>query len=408
MYFVDSGTFVEEVSSISYSNFATRISGNVFLLPAAIIGYFLMTIRHKIMIILLPMLLFGAMSYGIPGLIPSAGLRFSFYATPVLSISLVYFIVWLSVISKSIFHKNIKFRYIAFILVLLPNIEHVVKYQPKSILKNSDIQILDNLHQSISRNDYIISWWDYGYYIRYYTGAKTVSDGGAQLGQILYPISYLFMNSSQYVSAKLALLISHEVNKHSGLNYLKMMMNTYGYKNAKLFLKDLEEERIEIKKDNFETYIYIPSQMLNLYGTIDQFSKIDLKTGKPIDDNKYFYISSKPVIFKNENMIPLGKGIIYVKDKQEVYFQTYTSSVKIKKILTINYDKNTKIRITTKHTGNTTGYIMIKLDDGKVILADDLVFNSTLIQLGVLEKYNTNYYEAINLSPNAKVYRIKK
>jgi hypothetical protein len=107
-------------------------------------------------------------------------------------------------------------------------------------------------------------------------------------------------------------------------------------------------------------------------------------------------------------MIPLGKGIIYVKDKQEVYFQTYTSSVKIKKILTINYDKNTKIRITTKHTGNTTGYIMIKLDDGKVILADDLVFNSTLIQLGVLVNYYTNYYEAINLSPNAKVYRIKK
>ncbi|MEA2091148.1 MAG: STT3 domain-containing protein [Campylobacterota bacterium] len=408
LYFTDSGSYVIEVSSIGYFNFATRVSGNIFILPIAVLGYVFMTIRYRIMILFLPMLLLGAMSYGVPGLIPSAGLRFSFYATPVLAISLMYAIVWLSAVSKKFFHKNIKLRYILFVLVLLPNINHVLKFQPKTIFENSDVKTLDNLHKSISKNDYVVSWWDYGYYLRYYSEVKTVCDGGRQLGKILYPVSYIFMSQSQSVSANLSQLLTHEVNKNSSLNYMNMMMKTFDYKDPNLFLNDLSKNKIIPKKDNFDTYIYIPKVMIENYGTIDQFSQTNLKTGELVQNSKYFHLSKEPVVFKNKNIIPLGDGIVYMKDKHELYFKNHNRSGKIKKILTISYDISGNIGVRTENTYNREGYTMIKMHDGRVIIANDDVLNSTLIQMGVLQNYNHELFEAIELSEDAKVYRVKK
>lgn len=408
LYFGNSGSHVLEVSNINYREFATRVSGQMFIFPVALIGYFLMTLRHHIMIIFLPMLLFGFMSYGIPGLIPSAGLRFSFYATPILAISLMYMIVLLSASSKRILHKKRYLRYILFILVMIPNINYVINYKVKSILRNSDIQVLDKLKKTISRDDYIISWWDYGYYLQYYSDANTVCDGGWQLGKILYPVSVLFMSGSQDLSSRLAHMISYEARKNQGLNYTYMMMKTYGYTDPSLFFDALESKKIIPKKNKFNTYIYIPSKMIGLYSVIDQFYRTDLKTGKVKKSKKYFYLSPKAVDFKNKDIVMLGQGIAYIKNKQELYFRQNNNFYKVKKILTITYQSNGNMSYNITRTGYSEGYIMIKKADGKVLIVDDIVFNSTLIQMGVLGNYNPNLYEAIELFPEAKVYRVKE
>ncbi len=311
-------------------------------------------------------------------------------------------------LSKSILHKNLYFRYILFLLVIAPNIIFITKQYAKTVFTTESISVLDKLKESVSEEDYIVSWWDYGYYLRYYAYVNTVNDGGQQLGKILYPTSVLFLNSSQKESAILSQLLTYEVSKYKGLNYLRMMMKTYGYKDPKNFFQDLSNNKIIPKENKFDTYLYIPSQMIDIYGAIDQVYRTDLATGSIIPSNKYFYKSPKPVDFKNKNIVTIDNNIIYTKEKEELYFKKYNNTNTIKKIITISYQKNGKVSLKQKRTGHLNGYIMIKLYDGKVLIMDDIVFDSTIIQLGVLQNYNRNIFEPIYLSKEATIYKVKK
>jgi dolichyl-diphosphooligosaccharide--protein glycosyltransferase/undecaprenyl-diphosphooligosaccharide--protein glycosyltransferase len=406
LYFADSGSMVMEVGNISYMEFAKRISGNIIIFIFSVVGYILMTLRHKIMIILLPMLMLGFISYGIPGFIPSAGLRFSFYATPVLAISLMYIIIWLSMISKSMFKMKTYLRYILFVLVLLPNVNYVLDYKVKSMIKKHDIEVLNSLKKVVKKNDYVISWWDYGYNLRYYTGVNTVSDGGLQLGMILYPDAALFTETSQELSANLAKILTYEVDKHRGINYVNMMMKTYGFKDSNAFFNALSSNQIKIKENKFDTYIYIPNQMIELYGTLDSFYRINLNTGKPKYEQKYFSMSDSSVNFRNKEIVKINKDILYIKDKQKLYFKSYNNSINIKKIITLAYSEKGKLS-TKSEIFHSDGYIMIILASGKVLIVNDIVFNSTLIQLGVMEKYNHKLFEEVDLNAYAKIYKVK-
>jgi predicted metal-dependent phosphotriesterase family hydrolase len=117
-------------------------------------------------------------------------------------------------------------------------------------------------------------------------------------------------------------------------------------------------------------------------------------------------MSDEPIYFKN-NIVHLGSKLAYNKIGQKLYFKEYKIYNPIKKIIKITYE-NSKIVIKTFNTRNRVGYTMIHLADGRVILANDEVVNSTIIQLGVFENYNADLFEPVVLSPIAKVYRVKR
>lgn len=407
LHFADSASAVLEAKTLSYVEFTKRISGHLFIFPIALIGYLIMVFRHKIMILFLPMLGFGFMSYGIPGFIPSAGLRFTIYATPVLAISLMYVIIWLDMHSKNMFHRNLYLKYILFILVMIPNILHITSYDGTSLLKKQDVVILDKLKSTINKGDYVISWWDYGYNLRYYAQAHTVCDGGLQLGQNLYPVSKLFIDSSQKTAANLAKLTTHEVAKNKGINYLYMMMRTYHIKNPKHFFEKVENSDLQIKENPFVTYIYIPQEMIDLYPVIDKFSRTSLKTGQIKASKKYFYKSKHPVDLNKGNIISIDQNILYMKNKQELYFKEKNLHMPLKKIIQLSYDANGQLKKHTNNTHNYKGYTLIILPNKKVIIADDIAFNSMLIQLGVLENYDRELFDPVIMTADAKVYRVK-
>ena len=407
LHFADSASSVLEVKNINYIEFTKRISGHLFIFPIAVIGYFIMTFRYKIMILFLPMLGFGFMSYGIPGFIPSAGARFTIYATPILAISLMYMIVWLDMQSKNMLHRNIYLKYILFILVIIPNILHITSYNVTSFLKKQDIIILDKLQSTIKKDDYVISWWDYGYNLRYYSKAKTVCDGGLQLGENLYPISKLFMNSSQQIAANLAKLTTHEVAKHKGINYLYMMMKTYHINDPKQFFEKIARNDFKVKENQFSTYIYIPKEMIYLYSVIDKFARTSLKTGQLKTSKKYFYISKHPIDLNKGEIIPIDKNILYIQNKKELYFKENNANVPLKKIIKLSYNSNGQLKKHINNTLNYQGYTLIILPNKKVIIVDDIAFNSMLIQLGVLANYDRELFEPVIISPDAKVYRVK-
>jgi hypothetical protein len=411
MHYANSASFVQEDSKISYSEFAKRASGNIFVLPLALTGYIVMILKkkHRVMLLLLPMIAFGLMAYGIPGLNNGAGLRFVMYLAPVVGISLAYFIVWSEIIIKQSFRSNYYARYLLLLAFLYPNIAHTFAYNPQeNSVTRENIAGLEHTKHQITPNDTVISWWDYGYILQYFTNAKTVADGGWQLGRNLYPISLMLLSESQSFSVKLARLIAKVGRNNGDHNYLYAMMQHYHYHDPVKFLNELASSKIEIKPNSFDTYLYFPKQIITLYPAMDAFARTDLATGKLKNVDKYYFLSKKAVNLKKDNFIIIGKNIVYIKSKEQLFFTKQNAYMNIKAIYRVSYNKGRTFSVDVQHTRYSEGYTLISLDDGRVLIADDVVFNSLIVQLGVLQNYDPKLFEPILLSTDTKIYRLKK
>ena len=406
--FIKASSFIHETAGGNYKEFATRLSGHYLLLPLAILSYIVMLFKHKIMFLFLPMWGFAFMAYGIPGYIPSAGLRFAFYGTPIVAISLMYFIFILTQLTQRVAPRYVVLNILLFLLFLTPNIEYILKFKTISHTKNYDIQVLHDMKEKVKKEDYIVAWWDDGYPIRYYSESRVVSDGGRLLGKIMYPISYVFIDSSQYIAARMAQMITYEASKNTGLNYFKMMMNTYGYKDESAFFHSLRNQKVKPKTTSFDTYVYISKEMIKLYIPMFKAYQTDLKTGKAKSLNTFFQMSDSSIFFENKNNIFIDKDTVYIKDKQLIYNTTSKQSIPLSRIILLDYDKNNKLDLQYSATQHKLGITLIHMPDQVVLLVSENAFRSPLIQLGVLENYDRRWFEAVKLSPVTKVYKVKK
>jgi len=393
---------IKEASLINFETMAYRISGNILIFTLSVIGYIWLCFSRPVMLLGLPMLGLGLLSY-------SGGLRFTIYAIPVLSLGIGYLIFELS---NKIRNRQVQilFLTICTLLILSPNIKHIINYRIPTVFTNSEVQVLKNLNEVASRDDYVISWWDYGYPIRYYGDVKTLSDGGKHSGSVNFPISFSFL-SDQSIAAKMLRLeveyteLKYDAKKKNKVKYstnIENIMSDYGYRNSNNFLASLKED-ILLPDKTRDIYIYLPYKMISILPTISMFSNINLMTGKQKKDN-FFYLTES--FEDNGNNIDLGNDIFIDKYKGIISIQG--QELGIKNFVYTNYNKNLEL---TKHIqilNNDADLNIIYMKDyNNFLVIDNRIYNSMYIQLFILENYDKNIYEAISLNPHAKVFKLK-
>ncbi|MDC0933370.1 STT3 domain-containing protein [Arcobacteraceae bacterium] len=393
---------IKEASLIDLETLGNRISGNSIIFIFSIIGYFWMCYFRPVMLLGLPMLGLGLLSV-------SGGLRFTIYAIPILSFAIAYLVVDLSSKMKE---KKIQIFFLVIVtsILLSPNIKHIIEYRVPSVFTNNEVKVLDRINKVASRDDYVVSWWDYGYPIRYYSDVKTLSDGGKHSGRVNFPISFSML-SEQKISAKMLRLEveytedKYSLNKESIPKYKSNMENImydYGYSNSNLFLNSLKEE-IPLPSKTRDIYLYLPVKMIDILPTIALFSNIDLMNGKSLKNN-FFYQSED---FKNAgSKVLLGNNIFIDKVKGLINIQG--SEVNIKNFVITNYNKEKKLEKHIQVLNNNADLNIIYMKDyDRFLVIDNDMYNSMYVQLCILENYNADIYEAIILTPQAKVFRLK-
>jgi len=424
LHFYTTMQTIKETAKISFEEFAIRVSGHLILFAFATFGLVLFVYKYRIMILVLPLLGLGILSYGIPYLMPSGGLRFSIYAVPIFALGLAYFIYEVSkFISNKIREKKyskISFYSMLFLftfLSLYPNIKHIIEYRIPSEVSNSEAKVLDKLKEVASREDYIISWWDFGCPIRYYSDTKVLVDHGKHGGSVSFPVSFIFM-SPQTISAKMARLdveytekafrtmpidvTNFKEDKKGVIPNISMMTKDYGYKDTNEFLNSLTSN-IKLPKKTRDIYFYLPYKMLNLYSTIELFSNLDLMTGQKGKLN-FFYESTK---FKeNKNFINLGENVKVIKNKALLQIGKYTFP--IKRFITTVYTKDKKFKKKVSNIFEDGKYTVIYMSSyKKYLVIEEKVYNSLFIQHFVLENYNKKLFESIIMTPIAKVFKLR-
>lgn len=401
---------IREAGQIPFEQFANRISGHTITFVLSVIGYIYLSYKHRIMLFGLPLVALGFLAL-------FGGLRFTIYAVPILALGIAFLITELTgyITDK----KSIKyFALIALTLAILyPNYKHIDSYRVPTVFNSDEVKVLNKLKDIAQREDYVLSWWDYGYPIRYYADVKTLADGGKHSGSVNFPVSFM-LNNTQDEASKMARLdveytekafetreSNKDLNKSQKIKLftnIEEMTKDYGFEDTNDFLLSLQTD-IKLPNKTRDIYFYLPYRMLSIFPTVNVFSNINLMNGEKAKA-PFFFISRN---FKEEKeTIELGKGVSL--NKRDNTLNIGNKKVALRRVVKTFYDKNKQLQTSVQTKNFNAPLSLIYMADYKTFLVvDEHVYNSLYIQLMVLEKYDKNLFDKVITNPHAKVYRLK-
>ncbi|EGT1623975.1 peptide-binding protein [Campylobacter coli] len=408
MYFNVNQT-IQEVESIDLSIFMQRISGSELVFFVSLIGFIFLVRKHKSMILALPMLALGFLAL-------KSGLRFTIYAVPVLALGFGFLMSLLQERKQknnnTYWWANIGVFIFTF-LSLIPMFYHINNYKAPTVFSQNEATKLDELKKIAQREDYVVTWWDYGYPIRYYSDVKTLADGGKHLGKDNFFPSFV-LSKDQVAAANMARLSVEYTEKsfYAPLNdilkndLLQAMMKDYNQNNVDLFLASLSKPDFKINTPKTrDVYIYMPARMSLIFSTVASFSFVDLETGKI---NKPFTFSAAYPLDVKNGEIYLSNGIALSDDFRS--FKINNSTISVNSIIEINSIKQGEYKITP--IDDTAQFYIFYLKDSTIpyaqfILMDKTMFNSAYVQMFFLGNYDKNLYDLVINARDAKVFKLK-
>ena len=80
----------------------------------------------------------------------------------------------------------------------------------------------------------------------------------------------------------------------------------------------------------------------------------------------------------------------------------------INRFVKTGYTQDKKLNVETKQFNSMANITVIYMASyGQFLILDEATYNSLYIQLFVLENYDKNLFEAVEMSPYAKIYKLK-
>ena len=387
---------VREAGKIPFSLMADRISGSVFGFIVSMIGYVLLVIRKREMIIALPLIGIGIFSLW-------GGLRFTVYAVPVAALGAVYLFYALA---KYLEDFRARIAVIAGLTaaMLYPNITHIIGYKVPTVFNKSEVAALDKLSKRGSEKDYVVTWWDYGYPIWFYADKNTLIDGSKHHHDN-FIVSEILTTNSQKEAARLSRIA---VETYVDSNYSTIADTLFRNKqpdqvDVNAYLDELRYGEVKLPKATRDVYLYLPLRMLNIFPTVKVFSNLDLNSGHRYAQ-PFIYTTSR---FRDtREAIDLGRGIVL--DKRRGMIRLGRQEVPLKAFYTVNMRKDGKMDTQTQLVnmqGNLSLVFMAPYR--KFLLVDDSYLNSTFVQMFVFGNYDPTLFEPVELTPYVKIYKLK-
>ena len=265
---------------------------------------------------------------------------------------------------------------------------------------------LERLGKIAGHEDYVISWWDYGYPIRYYSDVKTLVDGAKHSGDVNYPVSYILTQSQQNTADMARLSVEYtergfETNNSNEI--VATMLREYKIDSVDDLIDSIQLNPTILPKATRDIYLYLPLRMMDILPTVTLFSYLDLKSANNPSQQPFFYMSQQAQ--DTGKTINLESGVSLIKDTNSI--KIGNQEVPIKSFFQVGYDANKKL-VTNQQQFASNGLNVIYMASyGRFLIVDDFYLNSTYIQLFVFDRYDKSLFEPVILDPMSKIYKLK-
>ena len=397
-HFFNVNQTIQESSVVDFTLFCERISANVITFLISLAGVALFCYKHRSFAVSLGMLALGFLAF-------KSGLRFTIYAVPIMALGFGYLVEF--VLANLKLKEAVLNLIRAFItaLVLAPALIHIYGYKAEPVFVNKEVEILNKLKGIAGREDYVLAWWDYGYPIRYYSDVKTLIDGGKHLGRENFAVSFA-LGSDEMSSANMARLDVEYTERNFKEHFNGNLAQILKDRNLSVdqFFSDIKEANFSLPAKTREIYYYLPDRMLSIFPTILQFSKIDLKSGKNL--NNGLFVTTR-AISQSEKGIRLSGGFTLTSDVTSLIYDGKV--LPLRYFIETDYNEAGKLNVKEYKNNEMSNISVIYMRDyGRFIILDESILNSAYIQLFVLERYDPKVFEPVILDGAAKVYKLKR
>ena len=403
LHFFDTRSTIVEAIGASWTKFIFDASGDLVIFIISIIGIILAMMKLRSFWLVMPILLLGLFSL-------VGGNRFIMYVAPIMAFGFGYFLYFLlhSVELRSQI-RNLAFFSLT-LAAIIPSVNFIFEYKVAPIITKDAVAHLANFKQKTNRDDYTLSWWDYGYLIRYYADVKTLSDPGAQSGEDSFPVSFSLIKD-QTASANMARLNTEYVKMRFDKKFdenvtstLMQMQKDYGEPDVNKFLASLDDKNFKLPQKTTDVYYVLLPQMVRIIPQIVKFSMLDLVTGKPFEAPS-FYMGT--IYNQKDGSIDIGSGFKLPGDEPEFVLDDGEKKP-IHSWYKVNL-KGGKTEITSKIIDENAKVRVVILPHYAVaLLLDKKLFDSTFIQLFLFENYDKELFEPVILDPTVKIYKLLK
>ncbi len=390
---------VSEAKGISFPVFAHRVSGNIFFIILAFIGYIALLLRYRSFSLTLPLVILSFISM-------SAGLRFTIYGVPIFAFSLLYGI---ELILRNIFikfgksSKNISNIFIKLFLLFLifSAIINVINYNKKLspfyFSSTEDMEALNKLKKSSKPNDFIIATWEYGWPLWYYSNINTIVDNGKHAEDNFIVSKILLSDSQQFVRNASLFFVNRYKNSSSSKIVLPFFHN-YSLD----YFKELEKSNFIPPKSNKNIYILLHRGMLDTYEAIEEASNLNLKTGKKFPSNLYNRIFLSKEYNKTNKILKTRTQLSIDIEHGRILSTNPSENANVREI---TIAKNSKIEFSKSY--NSPNNIYIVIDKKKVFITNKKLYNSFLIQALIFNNYNKDYFSKVVQTKNFLILKVK-
>ena len=396
-HFINEYNFISEVKSASHLYFIYFMSGNILILLAAIIGYLLLCLKFRPFLLTLPMLGLGLLSF-------FSGVRFVMYVTPLVALGFGYFLhFFLNLFDLRESIKNLSFLVFA-VAALAINLDFAYSYRPNTVISHDEAVALDGLKKVAKHDDYVFSWWDYGYAIRYFADVMTLNDPGRQGGENNYFVS-LALRKDEVFSARLSrvAVAYNDISLEQNVRPIDKILKDYNTSDINIFLSQLESENFSQPVAKKAVYYYLVPNMIDIAPNIFRYSYIDITTGKRQKED-FYHISALNGI--SETSIDLGDGYSLPIHEQKIIIH-HGEKIAVKSFYKVK-GSGKDLRIDEKIVDeNAKTYVIFLEDYARILLLDEHAFNSSFVQLFIFEKADDRYFEPFIISNGVKIYRLK-
>ena len=213
------------------------------------------------------------------------GVRFSFFLVPLIALGVA--------LSLLFFYAKC-YRYLQFCIftssIILPLSLTTITYSiPKPILSAQEIQAFKVLDSKLSTNDFIFSWWDYGYALRYFTKAQVFLDGGRHSGAVNYPIAKILLSDSKELFYNFSMLLAQYLQNTDPKVWNRIFSLMLKNTDSKEFLDSLTQGYKNISlAHNAQVYWVLPMRVLPLLANINLFANLNPENGKSLKNTSVF------------------------------------------------------------------------------------------------------------------------
>ena len=404
-YYAVSGT-VREAGQIPFSTFANRVAGSVPSYFFAMFAVVVVLARFRFLAFMLPMAAVGFFAL-------FAGLRFTIYLIP-LSMLGVAFVLLLWGQRWQHWRAQWWLPGLGTVLMLIPNLVHVYDYRPNITTPRAEIAALENLRAVGSTSDYMISWWDYGYDMSFFSGKNTIIDGGAHTDDNF--IASTILNSDSQLLAARLMRAAAEIHAGYYDDLGRYDRSGSNLPTTELFGKrrpdfDPHELLREMRRPDYElpyaktreVFLYLPSRILDIYRTIRLFSDLNLVTGQTYDDSYYLNLTVRSV---NNNVLELFGGVRVDLASGEIIIGQERSDLRA--FYQVYADANGSLQQnSSRYNSGAELSALLYQPRRQILLANQLVLRSNAIQMLVLGRYDPELFELVHRSPELTIFRLK-